>query len=182
MTLDEALQTFIDQSIRLHQSQSQPLQVQYDSAWPSPCYQTVGEPGDWVEWRPIKRQDSPSFDDLESALEISLQPELKRYFSAFWSENLNASTGRGNLQLLLPWNEEDFGRYLQNLVGHVLMKRRLGQELTLFFAVTDEEDFILTVHNQSGAVMLEQVGLEPKETLAPSLTAFIQSLTPELAD
>lgn len=182
MTLDEALQTFVDNTLRLHQSQAHPMTVQYDPDWPSPCYQEAGNPGDWVAWRPVKREDSPSFTDLESALELSLQPELKRYFSGFWSENLNASTKRGRLQLLLPWNEADFERYMQNLVGHVLMKRRLGQAMTLFFAVTDEEDFILTVNNQSGEVMLEQVGLEPQEVLASSLTDFIASLTPELAD
>ena len=84
----------------------------------------------------------------------------------------------GNLQLLLPWNQDDMVRLQQNLVGHVLMKRRLDQPETLFFAVTDEEDFILSVDNQSGEVVLEQVGLLPQEVLAPDLASFLASLEP----
>jgi SecY interacting protein Syd len=67
------------------------------------------------------------------------------------------------------------------LVGHILMKRRLKQPETLFIALTDEDDFILTVDNASGEVVLEQVGLLPKEVVAPNLEVFIQSLQPSVA-
>jgi SecY interacting protein Syd len=61
------------------------------------------------------------------------------------------------------------------------MKRRLKQPETLFIALTDEDDFILTVDNASGEVVLEQVGLLPKEVVAPNLEVFIQSLQPSVA-
>ena len=51
---------------------------------------------------------------------------------------------------------------------------------TLFFGLTDEEDFILTVVNESGEVALEQVGREPAKILAPSLAVFIEQLTPAI--
>ena len=60
------------------------------------------------------------------------------------------------------------------------MKQRLGQAPTLFFGLTDEEDFILTVVNESGEVALEQVGKEPSQILAPSLAAFLERLTPTM--
>jgi SecY interacting protein Syd len=61
------------------------------------------------------------------------------------------------------------------------MKRRLKQPETFFIALTDEDDFILTVHNTSGEVMLEQVGLLPKEVVAPNLAEFLQSIQPSVA-
>ena len=45
---------------------------------------------------------------------------------------------------------------------------------------SDEDDFILTVNNASGEVMLEQVGLLPKELVAPNLATFIQSIVPSV--
>ena len=77
-------------------------------------------------------------------------------------------------------NSEDFERLQQNLIGHLLMKQRLRQAPTLFFGLTDEEDFILTVVNESGEVALEQVGREPANILAPSLAVFIEQLTPAI--
>ena len=50
----------------------------------------------------------------------------------------------------------------------------------MFFGLTDEEDFILTVVNESGEVALEQVGREPAKILAPSLAVFIEQLTPAI--
>jgi SecY interacting protein Syd len=82
--------------------------------------------------------------------------------------------------LLQPWNQGDFERLQQNLVGHILMKRRLKQPETFFIALTDEDDFILTVDNASGEVMLEQVGLLPKELVAPNLATFITSIVPSV--
>jgi SecY interacting protein Syd len=80
--------------------------------------------------------------------------------------------------LLQVWNEQDFERLLQNLIGHALMKRRLEQPMTLFFAVTDDEDYILSLENDTGRVMLERVGLEPQEMLADNLAQFLSSLEP----
>ena len=74
--------------------------------------------------------------------------------------------------MLHAWNDEDFDMLLQNIVGHIMMKRRLGQEITIFFATTDEEDFILSVKNKTGEVVLEQVGCEPQEILSPDLASF----------
>ncbi len=61
------------------------------------------------------------------------------------------------------------------------MKRRLKQPETLFVALPDEDDFILRVDNSSGEVMLEQVGLLPKEVVAANLADFIHSLQPSVA-
>ena len=88
----------------------------------------------------------------------------------------------GKLQILQAWNAEDFDRLQQNIVGHILMKRRLRQPETVFIALTDEEDFILSVENQTGAVMLEQVGLQPKEQISVNLATFLTEIEPAVAD
>jgi SecY interacting protein Syd len=91
---------------------------------------------------------------------------------------MQAKAAQGACELLQVWNEEDFERLQQNLIGHLLMKQRLKQSPSLFFGLTDEEDFILTVINDTGEVALEQVGKPAQEILAPTLAHFIAQLSP----
>ena len=178
LSVKEALDSFIQRYITAHEQENQSMMVQFDPDWMSPCYRRQGEPGEWVDWLPSVRHEEHDFQELETALGLQLDEQLKTFFSAYWSDNLNAKAERGNLQLLMPWNQDDFVRLQQNLVGHVLMKRRLGQAETFFFAVTDEDDFNLCIDAATGEVVLEQVGLVPQEVLAKDLASFIQSLTP----
>jgi|TARA_R110000868_G_scaffold62084_5_gene187990 SecY interacting protein Syd len=176
-----ALDEFVQRYVIAAKKHPEMLVVEYDSDWPSDCYIDSGNTGDSVNWQPVKRSGTANFNDLETALEMKIHQDVISFYSAYWSDNLNAQTNQGSLQLLQPWNQGDFERLQQNLVGHILMKRRLKQPETLFFALTDEDDFILTLDNSSGEVVLEQVGLLPKEVLAPNLATFIQSLQPFIA-
>jgi SecY interacting protein Syd len=173
-----ALDEFVQRYVNTAKEHPEMLVVEYDKDWPSECHTNTGNTGDKVNWQPVKRSTMSSFKGLEQALDMKIHQDVISYYSAYWSDNLNAQSSKGNLQLLQPWNHDDFDRLQQNLVGHILMKRRLKQPETLFFALTDEDDFILTVDNTSGEVMLEQVGLKPKEVVAPNLAAFLQSLQP----
>ena len=181
-----ALDEFVQRYLTAAKSHPEMLMVEYDSDWPSECYTTTGNTGntgntgDRVDWQPIKRSGIANFNDLETALEMKIHPDVISFYSAYWSDNLSAETNKGYLQLLQPWNQGDFERLQQNLVGHILMKRRLKQPETFFIALTDEDDFILTVDNASGEVMLEQVGLLPKELVAPNLATFITSIVPSV--
>jgi SecY interacting protein Syd len=175
-----ALDEFVQRYVIAAKKHPDLLVVEYDSDWPSDCYSASGDSGDSVIWHPVKRSGIANFADLEKALDMTIHQDVISFYSAYWSDNLSAKTDKGNLQLLQPWNQDDFERLQQNLVGHILMKRRLKQPETLFVALTDEDDFILTVDNNSGEVMLEQVGLIPKEMVAPNLAAFIESLHPPI--
>jgi len=177
-----ALDEFVQKYVMAAKQNPEMLVVEYDSDWPSECYEKSSVTGDSVNWQPVKRSLASNFSDLETALEMKIHEDVISFYSAYWSDNLNAKTNKGNLQLLQPWNQGDFERLQQNLIGHILMKRRLTQPETLFIALTDEDDFIITVNNTSGEVMLEQVGLIPKEVVAPNLTHFIQSLQPYLGN
>jgi SecY interacting protein Syd len=175
--LDQAMDDFI---LRYQESPSadELLQIEYDSSWPSPCYRQHRSDGDLVGWAPVMREIPGDFKGIETALEMKIHPDVVSFYGRYWSDNLNAETKQGKLQLLQAWNEADFERLQENLIGHIMMKRRLKQADTLFFALTDEEDFILTIDNSSGAVLLEQIGLVAKETLTPNLSSFFKQLQP----
>lgn len=173
-----SLDSFIQAYQNLYLTKKKDLLIQYDEKWLSPCYMGVAEQDEWINWQPKLREETVTFRGIEEALEITINPQLVSYYGRYWSDNLSAQSSRGELQLLQVWNQDDFVRLQQNLVAHVLMKRRLKHSDTLFFALTDEEDFMICVDNATGQVVLEQVGLQPREVLAKDLASFIRSLTP----
>lgn len=158
--------------------------VEQDDEWPSPCEKNATEqkslPEDKVYWQPtaIEKNEELSFDNVESALNLTLHNDIKTYFTLLYSENLDARCDEGELSLLFAWNKKDFERLQENLIGHILMKQRLKQQETVFFAVTDEEDMIISVDNVSGAVWVERVGCKPHKQLSDSLAQFVSQLTP----
>lgn len=175
---DKFVQSYIDQSTKDNMG----LVTYFDKDWNSPCFQTQGTPdidnNEELEWHPFLRTDKASLHNLEEALEIKIPADLQVLFCRYYSHDLNAKADYGNLTLLQVWNEDDFDRLQKNLIAHVLMKRRLKQEDTLFFALTDEEDYILSIVLKTGAVMLEKVGKEPHREIAPNLADFIAQLSP----
>jgi len=151
--------------------------VEQDEQWPSTCIQSsFDETRD--QWQPVKVTEPLLFDNIEQALDITIHADIKSYFSTFYSESIDVECSEGNLSLLFAWNQEDFQRLQENMIGHILMKQKLKQEITLFFAVTDEDDTILSIINDTGEVWVEQVGCKPHKKVADSLTEFITQLTP----
>ncbi|AWL12626.1 Protein Syd [Saliniradius amylolyticus] len=175
--LEMALDDFI-RRYREYADAHEGLVTDYDPQWTSPCLQGEPDANGRVCWQPVRQSPPLGFSDCEAALELSFHPDIKTFYGRYWSQGLNAVTDRGPLQLLQLWNEDDGTHLQQNLIGHVLMKRRLRQPETLFIAVTDDDDMMISIDNQSGAVMLEPVGIEPREQLAPSLAEFLYQLQP----
>lgn len=150
--------------------------IEFDPDWPSMCVRTELAAGEMVHWSPVPQSPVQTFDNLEEALSLEIHSDVKAFYTAFWSDNLPAYATQGRCELLQPWNIDDFARLQENLIGHVLMKRRLKQAVTLFIGLTEDDDFILTVDNTSGNVMLEQVGREPCKKVANSLAEFLSEL------
>ena len=156
--------------------------IPFDDAWQSVCLQTDsltdvdGEPH--MRWQPLINSQPGQFDNIEEALEMSLHQDIKDYFTSIYSESLEAQCDDGKLSLLFAWNEDDFQRLQENIIGHILMKQRLKQPITVFFAVTDEEDMIISFDNDSGEVWVEQVGRKPHKKLTNSIVEFINILEP----
>jgi SecY interacting protein Syd len=159
--------------------------IERDEQWLSPCEQ--GSYDDTYNfWQPVNISTvevsndylTLCFANVESALNLKLHHDIKTYFTTIFSNDIEASCDEGNLSLLFAWNQEDFERLQENIIGHILMKQRLKQAETVFFAVTDEEDMIISVDNSSGEVWVEQVGCKPHKKLSDSLLTFIEQLTP----
>ena len=151
-----------------------------DPEWPSPC--ELKEEGEDC-WCPILQSECElnealGFKNVEQAMQIKINDEYVAFFTLYFSDNLTAKHEFGELEFLQAWSESDFIRLQQNLIGHLMMKQRLKQAPTLFFALTDEEDLNLVINNQTGQVCLEYVGQEPHKVIAPNLTEFIRATKP----
>ncbi|MDN3652594.1 SecY-interacting protein [Thalassotalea ponticola] len=176
-SLQKSLVNFANDYIAFCQQQHGGLpRVEHDPNWPSECEIGDVDGDNMSAWKPVQISDNLSFDNVESALGISLHPDIKQFFTAIYSEAIPCDCDEGALELLFAWSREDFDRLQQNLIGHVLMKRRLNQADTVFFAVTDAEEINLVIKNDSGEVWAEPVGLEPNKFVAESLEAFLAQL------
>ncbi|WP_027669815.1 SecY-interacting protein [Rheinheimera baltica] len=177
MTLASNYTQFVQQAIQWHQQQQQLLITWADAASPSPCQQ-----GDIVDnqvtWQPVLQQPLADFSNVEQALELTLHADIKAFYSLYYGAGLAAEHKRGKLALLMVWNSDDVKRLQENIIGHILMKRRLKQRETVFFATTEDDDILLSVLNSTGEVFLEYVGQEVTEKLADDLATFIQDITP----
>ncbi len=151
--------------------------AEHDEQWPSPCQQKKID-DDVIQWLPVKTSEDLTFENVENALELTLHDDIKTYFTAMYSDAVHAKSEDGYLSLLFPWSENDFQRLQENIIGHVLMKQKLKQAITVFFALTDQDDFILSIINETGEVWVEKVGCDPHKKVANSLADFITSLTP----
>lgn len=159
------------------QHSNQPT-VQHDKDWPSPCEKSQVKNGESVSWKPVLCDPLLSFSNMEQALKIELHQDIKTFFGSFYCANLPAKTSDGELELLFLWSKDDFERLQENLLGHLWMKQKLKQEDTVFFAVTDSDDVILSVVNSTGEVWAERVGKKPHRKVADSLVKFIKLLSP----
>lgn len=141
---------------------------------PSPCVQqTVGEE---VWWLPQPFTLAKNLDAVERALDLRLQPSVVAFYTSQFAGDIPARFADAPCTLLQAWSEEDFVRVQENLIGHLVMKRRLKQSPTLFIATTPSELETISVCNLSGEVILEKLGTKQRTVLAPDLPAFIQSL------
>ncbi len=147
--------------------------------WSSLCQQ--GKPflsedmQDSIYWQPILKKSTQDMQGLEKALEIKLHPDISTFFCRYWSEQIDAIFEQGNLSLLFVWNETDMQRLIENQLGHAFHKICNKQNLTFFIACTDA-DYIISVENQSGQVVLERPGYAIEKILSPNLTQFINEL------
>lgn len=180
-TLAQALLGFSRNFSQQHENQFGHLPlIERDEEWPSSCEQGVHDENNNY-WQPVevsKQEDALSFENVESALALELHQDVKTYFTTIFSSDIEAHCSEGKLSLLFAWNREDFDRLQENIIGHILMKQRLKQTETVFFAVTDEEDIIISIDNANGEVWVERVGCKPHKKLSDSLTNFIEQLTP----
>lgn len=178
--LMQSLSLFSEKYLSQYQERYQHLPlIEKDEQWPSSCLS-----GDYDKnhqyWQPCDITETLSFENVEEALGVIIHSDIKKYFTTIYSDTLDASCAEGALSLLFVWSEADFQRLQENIIGHVLMKQKLNQPLTLFFALTDDENMILSVNNDNGEVWVEKVGCIAHKKVADSLTDFLGMLTPRI--
>ncbi|WP_290622842.1 SecY-interacting protein [Arsukibacterium sp. UBA5043] len=178
LSLAESYQNFISQTLSWHQQHNLTLQAwSAEPANPAPCQLNVLD-DNYVSWQPVLQQPPADFSNVEQALELQLHSDIKQFYSLYYGAGLGANHNRGPLQLLMVWDEADLARLQENIIGHILMKRKLKQPETVFFALTDDDSIVLSVLNRSGEVYLETVGKDVSEKLADSLVEFFKQLQP----
>ncbi|WP_343464500.1 SecY-interacting protein [Pantoea sp.] len=146
---------------------------------PSPC--EVSSLDDYVLWQPQPFSLPATLDAVERALDIQLQPDVSAFYTTQFAGDMPALHGERAITLLQAWSESDFTRLQENLIGHLVMKRRLKQSPTIFIATTASDEAIVALCNLSGEVILEQPGTKMRETLAPTLATFLDALQPVAA-
>ena len=152
-------------------------QVQVEEAWPSPCLPSGVVEGDWTEWNPVARLANEQFDQVEAAMAIELHSDANYYWNSFFSQGVIIDTSIGAVELLQPWNDDDYVRFQQNLVGHLLTQKRFKIAPSVFIGVQVEGEKVLTV-NAAGQVLAEVPGRKQQQVLAEQLAEFLASASP----
>lgn len=173
--LDHALRRYVANCQRI--TGALPTQ-EYDPEWPSAC--EVGEPGadGNIHWQPMDQNAATDFGGLESALGVEIHPDIKSFYGSYWSAAVEMQAAEGGVTLIQLWNDADFDRLGENIIGHAMAKQRMKAPLTVFIACTDEEEYMLSVDNESGRVVLEEPGSPPTREVSPSLVEFLGRLRP----
>ena len=181
-TFESAFDRFVSSYIDRSNKENRGLITKYDADFPSPCFGSIEnisiKNGSDVDWQPIRRPSPIDIDNTAQALNLEMHHDVHTLFSRYYSFDLNAATDRGQLTILQSINDDDFERLQKNLIAHVLMKRKLRQQETLFFALTDEDDFVLSLIPQTSEVVLEFIGKSHQETIASNLIEFFETLRP----
>lgn len=144
----------------------------------SPCLIATNENG--ITWQPQPFTLPKNLDAVSKGVDLIVQPSVVAFYTTQFAAEMPASFEGTSLTLLQSWNGEDFTLLQQNLVGHLVMKRRLKHSPTLFIATTDDDSTIIAVDNLNGNVILETLGKKQVKVLAPSLGDFLQTLRPEI--
>ena len=175
----DTLRRFVDRYVHAYPD----LTEVFDPDWRSPC--EVGEPYagpggvEVVRWHPVRRRYADDFAGLENALDLTIHPDIKAYYGAYWSGGLEAAAPEGHVSLIFLWNDADAERLVENLIGHALAKRRARATFSVFFACTEaDSELFLSVENETGRVLLERPGYKPIRTVAESLPEFLAVLAP----
>jgi len=158
-------------------------QVTHDETWSSLCEAANPIDGQLIDWI-ITSQTMPyDFSAVESALEITFHNDIKAFYGSFYSGSLFATfkdDKENDIQceLLQVWNDEDIERLSTNIVGHILMQKKLKQSHTVFIGCLVNSDKMLCIDNETGAVVTEIPGNKDRTELAPSLSVFLGQLMP----
>lgn len=178
VTIAQALAQFSQDYSKAVENETGNLpQVIHDEDWSSPCEIGQGVIDTPIHWKAVEKSPQHDFTAIESALELTFHNDVKEYYGSLYSGSLFATFNDYQCELLQVWNDEDLERLSTNIIGHILMQRKLKQSHTIFIGCLINSDKMLCIDNESGAVITEIPGQDERVEIAPSLLSFIKTLT-----
>lgn len=143
---------------------------------PSPC--RVEQRGQQVFWLQVDLPEKETLDKVELALDLQIRPEAHLFYTEQYAGDMAALWDGLSLVLLQVWSAEDFVRLQENLIGHLVMQKRLKLSPSLFLATTDVELEVISLCNLTGNVVLEKIGSRQRTPLTSTLDEFLLRLIP----
>lgn len=178
-----ALVALIERYQSLYQQETGgPVMMDVEAEWLSPCLPDEAKVGEPAPWQLVARAgDDDQFAELEEAVGADLHPDGKAYWNSLFSGSIYVRTEFGVVELLQPWNQDDYVRFLQNLTGHLLTQRRFKLEPSIFIGVSLISEHVISVADD-GSVVVELPGRKPSQQLAESLEQFLSQAEPVVID
>ncbi len=174
-SVTSALANLFSRHIQANGEQGQGI-TDYDPDWQSPC-QLAKRDETTIFWQPVDRAQDFDLKNIEQALDLTIHPDITAFYCRFFAPTLAVKWQQDDISLIQVWNQEDFEILQENLLGHLMMKQKLKQKLTVFIATTANDEYFISLLNATGEIFLERVGCEPKQKLADSLAEFIEQVS-----
>ena len=179
MSCFTALEDFINKYHQQHLEKLNEAPRHYPEGEDSACVigEYKGDVDQYVNWKSVVKEQAENFDNVERALEIELHSDINDFYGKLFSGPIYFNSEFGSGELIQAWNQDNFELLQQNIIGHLMMKKKLKQAATWFIGTIDESDKMLTVANDDGSVWIEVPGEQPSTKLADSIEDFLAKLT-----